>query len=153
MASIFRLFVLWGDGIKTKMVISISTSILPYGSGKASHTTSDETVMVKRNTATSEESKQLIGFPSVSGATNFLEIEVGNAVMNESRTIDQPWNSAQKSWRLSTLALSRTNSNDVTMNVIQVFFKSQPRIGSLFQQQKMNSEPDLDWFGKPGLGL
>ena len=81
---------MWGDGIKTKMVISISTSILPYGSGKASHTTSDETVMVKRNTATSEESKQLIGFPSVSGATNFLEIEVGNAVMNESRTIDQP---------------------------------------------------------------
>ena len=52
--------------------------------------TSDETVMVKRNTATSEESKQLICFPSVSGATKFLEIEVGKAAMNDHRTIDQP---------------------------------------------------------------
>ena len=107
-----RLLVLWGNRIKTKIVFSISRSILPYGSGKASHTTSDETVMVKRNTATSEESKQLICFPSLSGATNFLEIEVGKAAMNDHRTIDQPWNSAQKSWRLSTVVLNRTNSND-----------------------------------------
>lgn len=81
-ASIFRLFVFCG-GMVSK------PKLLPYGSGKASHTTSDETV-VKRNTATSEESKQLIGFPSLSGATNFWRLKWENQSW---MTIDQPWNS------------------------------------------------------------